>query len=85
MDIYMIEISKALSNETRLNILGWLKSPEEIFPPQGGFCAMHSFLLWESPHSIVRACGAKHPAYENSTLSETLREGAVAISKLCIL
>ena len=36
MDIDMIEISKALSNETRLNILKWLKSPEEIFPPQGG-------------------------------------------------
>ena len=32
----MIEISKALSNETRLNILKWLKSPEENFPPQGG-------------------------------------------------
>ena len=36
MDIDMIEISKALSNETRLNILKWLKSPEENFPPQGG-------------------------------------------------
>ncbi|HAQ64034.1 MAG TPA: transcriptional regulator [Ruminococcaceae bacterium] len=34
MDI--IEICKALSNETRLNILGWLKKPEENFPPQGG-------------------------------------------------
>ena len=36
MDIDMIEISKALSNETRLNILGWLKDPEGNFPPQGG-------------------------------------------------
>lgn len=34
MDI--IEISKALSNETRLNILKWLKEPEKYFPPQGG-------------------------------------------------
>lgn len=34
MDI--IEISKALSNETRLNILKWLKEPEKNFPPQGG-------------------------------------------------
>ena len=34
MDI--IEICKALSNETRLNILKWLKEPEENFPPQGG-------------------------------------------------
>lgn len=33
MDV--IEISKALSNETRLNILRWLKDPEENFPPQG--------------------------------------------------
>ncbi len=36
MDIDMIEISKALSNETRLNILLWLKDPEGNFPPQGG-------------------------------------------------
>ena len=36
MDIDMIEISKALSNETRLNILKWLKDPEGNFPPQGG-------------------------------------------------
>lgn len=28
-------IAKALSNETRLNILTWLKHPEENFPPQG--------------------------------------------------
>lgn len=34
MDI--IEISKALSNDTRLNILKWLKNPTENFPPQGG-------------------------------------------------
>ena len=32
----MIDISKALSNETRLNILRWLKEPYENFPPQGG-------------------------------------------------
>ena len=36
MNIDMIEISKALSNETRLNILKWLKDPEGNFPPQGG-------------------------------------------------
>ncbi len=34
MDI--IEIAKALSNETRLNILQWLKEPQKNFPPQGG-------------------------------------------------
>ena len=35
--IYMnvIDIFKALSNETRLNILKWLKDPEKYFPPQG--------------------------------------------------
>ncbi|MBQ7585392.1 MAG: helix-turn-helix transcriptional regulator [Desulfovibrionaceae bacterium] len=31
-----LEISKALSNETRVKILGWLKNPKENFPPQGG-------------------------------------------------
>lgn len=31
MDI--IEINKVLSNETRLNILIWLKEPEQHFPP----------------------------------------------------
>ncbi len=28
-----IEINKALSNPTRLNILKWLKCPEDNFPP----------------------------------------------------
>ena len=31
----LIEIFKALSNETRLRILRWLKTPEACFPPQG--------------------------------------------------
>lgn len=30
-----IDIFKALANETRLNILKWLKDPEKYFPPQG--------------------------------------------------
>ena len=30
-----IEIFKALANETRLQILKWLKHPEQYFPPQG--------------------------------------------------
>ena len=29
----LIEINKALSNETRLNILMWLKEPAKHFPP----------------------------------------------------
>lgn len=33
MDILLV--AKALSNETRLNILKWLKDPEKYFPPQG--------------------------------------------------
>lgn len=37
MDI--LEIAKALSNETRINILQWLKDPYENFPPQGGSLA----------------------------------------------
>ena len=32
----VIEICKALSNQTRMNILSWLKHPKENFPPQGG-------------------------------------------------
>ena len=31
-----IGIFKALSNETRLRIIEWLKEPEKNFPPQGG-------------------------------------------------
>mgnify|MGYP002626562577 CR=1 FL=1 len=31
----VIEICKVLSNETRFNILLWLKDPESNFPPQG--------------------------------------------------
>ncbi|QDH21512.1 ArsR/SmtB family transcription factor [Saccharibacillus brassicae] len=30
-----IDIFKALSNETRLSMLGWLKEPEKHFPAQG--------------------------------------------------
>lgn len=30
-----LEIFKALSNDTRLNILEWLKNPKDNFPPQG--------------------------------------------------
>lgn len=36
-----IEVFKALSNETRLNILQWLKEPEKHFPKmsiEGGVC-----------------------------------------------
>ncbi len=35
MDKKTLDIFKALSNETRLNILKWLKNPDENFPPQG--------------------------------------------------
>jgi DNA-binding transcriptional ArsR family regulator len=31
----LIDVFKALSNETRLNILKWLKEPEKHFPKQG--------------------------------------------------
>lgn len=33
MDILLT--AKALANETRLNILKWLREPEKNFPPQG--------------------------------------------------
>jgi ArsR family transcriptional regulator len=29
----LIEVSKALSNQTRVDILNWLKEPEKNFPP----------------------------------------------------
>lgn len=36
MDEYkVLEIFKALSNDTRLHILQWLKNPDAHFPPQG--------------------------------------------------
>lgn len=31
----LLEIFKALSNESRLKILQWLKEPKTYFPPQG--------------------------------------------------
>lgn len=31
--VKIIEISKVLSNQTRVNILKWLKDPESNFPP----------------------------------------------------
>ena len=31
----VMEVCKVLSNETRFNILLWLKDPERNFPPQG--------------------------------------------------
>ena len=31
----LTDICKALSNETRLNILQWMKTPEENFPKRG--------------------------------------------------
>ncbi|MFY0544574.1 ArsR/SmtB family transcription factor [Brevibacillus sp. H7] len=46
MDI--LDVCKALSNETRLQILEWLKEPEKHFPPQEsgdmkeiGVCVSH--------------------------------------------
>ncbi|MEM8998777.1 MAG: helix-turn-helix transcriptional regulator [Bacteroidota bacterium] len=31
--VNIVEISKVLSNQTRVDILGWLKDPEANFPP----------------------------------------------------
>ena len=46
MDV--IEINKALANKTRLNILQWLRKPEDNFPPHkdlghfnDGVCVMY--------------------------------------------
>lgn len=44
-DERLLEVFKALSNPNRLRILGWLKQPEENFPPSGpgapGVCLKH--------------------------------------------
>ncbi|UII32316.1 ArsR family transcriptional regulator [Fulvivirga ulvae] len=44
----IVEVSKVLSNKARVEILDWLKSPEENFPPQvnvpnfdDGVCVCH--------------------------------------------
>lgn len=36
-----LEIFKALSNKTRLDILNWLKEPEANFPDQADECFQH--------------------------------------------
>lgn len=36
----LIDVFKALPNETRLNILQWLKEPEKYFPKQGAHLPM---------------------------------------------
>lgn len=48
----MIDVFKALSNETRLQILMWLRNPEKNFPPQG------EHLSEDVDHAdeVVRAC-----------------------------
>lgn len=38
-----VKIFKALGNETRLNILKWLKNPKENFEPQIHLCVMDNF------------------------------------------
>lgn len=46
-DTELLELFKALSNPTRLRILGWLKDPAANFPPQDhdpdavGVCVKH--------------------------------------------
>lgn len=41
----LLDLFKALSNPNRLRILGWLKQPDEHFPPSGpgapGVCLKH--------------------------------------------
>lgn len=44
----IVEMNKVLSNKVRINILNWLKKPEEHFPPQinvsnfnDGVCVCH--------------------------------------------
>ncbi|MGK6352984.1 ArsR/SmtB family transcription factor [Parapedobacter sp. DT-150] len=72
-----LEIFKALSNQTRLQILHWLKEPERHFPPQD-----HSFTeVGVCVGQIQQKCGLTQ-----STVSEylavLLRAGLVQATRI---
>lgn len=62
-----VRIFKALSNETRLNILMWLKSPNDNFPPQNHPLEDNDFLNGVCVGSIKDKSGLSQ-----STTSEYL-------------
>jgi DNA-binding transcriptional ArsR family regulator len=45
-----VEVFKALSNKTRLQILNWLKQPEESFPEQAANGYAHGICVGQIQH-----------------------------------
>jgi len=76
-----LKILKALSNETRLNIMLWLKEPDAHFEPQ-----LHTRLLEERDFSggicvssIQKACGVSQSTM--STFLSTLENAGLVESR----
>ncbi|WP_245867650.1 hypothetical protein SPSIL_006860 [Sporomusa silvacetica DSM 10669] len=67
MDIDMIKIFKALGNETRLNILLWLKEPTKYFGPQ-----MHLTVVTDFPGGVCVQSIQKKASLSQSTISNFL-------------
>ena len=80
MNIDMIEISKALSNETRLNILKWLKDPEGNFPPQGSCLSEPVDLKGGVCVSSIQAMANLSPSTVSNYL-DTLQRAGLLLSE----
>ena len=63
----MVKIFKALGNETRLNILFWLKEPEKNFEPQ-----MHITVATDFPGGVCVQSIQKKSNLSQSTISNFL-------------
>jgi DNA-binding transcriptional ArsR family regulator len=72
-----VDVFKALSNKTRLNMLAWLKEPEKHFPDQTHSVDMHGVCVGQ----IQAKCGLTQ-----STVSEYLsllqRAGLVTTTRV---
>ncbi len=62
-----VKIFKALSNETRLNILEWLKHPNIYFPPQSHILSENDFI-----NGVCVGCIKDKSGLSQSTTSEYL-------------
>ena len=74
-----IKIFKALSNETRLNILLWLKNAEENFEPQ-----LHANVMKDFPDGVCVRSIQKRAELSQSTISNfmaTLEEANLVESR----
>ena len=64
----LTDICKALSNETRLSILQWLKNPEENFPKRG--CAVEDEAQLKGAVCVCAIC--EKAGISQSTVSQYL-------------